>query len=246
MYLFIAFALVFLLTGIAFLAVTSNRSDNRYYNQRPLQTQISSNFDAYQQNPFSNFNTRQTKAQRPDRFRSRDASGAMIVAMLTMLGALAFVVRYDQDAKSIAKVETVNPELPNAAIKITRPLPDSNTLKPAGNPLLIPQETPDIAFEDTETTPKIQAKGVPRYQVYWVVWLNAYPTLEEATRLQRAFIGRPIRLALLPDGRYLAFIHYDNPNDNVLCSEDVNKHLSDLRPFGIYTARIVKNIGPVE
>lgn len=246
MYLFIAFALVFLLTGIAFLAVTSTRSDHRYHNPGALQTQISSNFDAYQQSPFSNFNDHQTRTQGPERYRNKDASGVMIVAMLAMLGALAFVARYDQAVKSIARVETVAPEQTMATVKTAHPLPDPSTLKPSENPLLIPQETPSIAFEETENTAQIQAKGVPLYQVYWVVWLNAYPTLGEAMRLQNAFIGRPIRLAILPDGRYLAFIHYDNPGDNVLCSEDVNKHLSDLRPFGIYTPRMVKNIGPVE
>jgi hypothetical protein len=246
MYLFIAFALVFLLTGIAFLAVTSTRSDHRYHNQSSLQTQISSNFDAYQQDPFSNFNAHQTNTQRPERYRNKDASGVMIIAMLGMLGALAFVVRYDQAVKSITRVETVTREQPMNAIKTVHPLPESNTLKPSGNPLLIPQEMPAIGFEEIDHAPQTQAKGAPLYQVYWVVWLNAYPTLGEATRLQNAFLGRPIRLAILPDGRYLAFIHYDNPNDNVLCSEDVNKHLADLRPFGIYTPRIVKNIGPVE
>lgn len=240
MYLFIAFALVFLVTGIAYLAVTSTRSDHRYH------TQISSNFDAYQQGPFSNFNTHQTNTQRPERYRSKDASGVMIVVMLAMLGVLAFVARYDQAVKSITRVETVDPEQHKAAIKTAHPIPDSSEIRPSDNPLLIPQETPTIAFEETDNTAQIQAKGVPLYQVYWVVWLNAYPTLGEAMRLQNAFIGRPIRLAILPDGRYLAFIHYDNPHDNILCSEDVNKHLTDLRPYGIYTPRIVKNIGPVE
>lgn len=244
MYPFIAFALVILVTGIAFVAVTSTRSDNRPFES--LQPHVVANFETHPQNPFSNFHETQTRHQRPERYRSQDSSGVMIVVLLAMLGALAFVARYDQDAKPIVCIDDAIPEQPAFGPKAVQPVEDFNNQTYRKNPLLISNETPSVSFDEGANDKQTQSKGVPLYQVYWVVWLNAYPTLKDAMRIQRAFLGRPIRLAILPDGRYLAFIHYDNPGDNILCAEDINKYLADLRPFGIYTPRMVKNIGPVE
>lgn len=236
-------ALVLLLTAIAVAAVANPGSGSR----RPFRSQPENYFEDSEIT--SSFEPQLIDYQQPappSHRRRGDSTFAVAFMMFASLGVLAVIARYDIPSATAGDIP--GPES-TPRIEVAADTPATKPVQrpqPAENVLLLPSPTPVVEPQDAKGDAPLQAKGVILFEVYWVVWLCAYPTLQEAERLQRAFPGRPIQLAVLPNGRFLAFIHYADRNDNVLCAEDVNKHLADLRPFGIYTPRVVRDIGPVE
>jgi hypothetical protein len=163
------------------------------------------------------------------------------MASIAALLALGYVAQIKENGNLVPNYGNGAPFTPFAI--------DTPTVKtvhlPIENPLVLPKPMP---FQSMDVNPQpVQYNTEENVQTtpFWVVYLKAYPTLEAAERLRYAFQMRPIGIALQPDSTFLAYIHYDDKADCRACARDLNRHLPDLRPFGIYSAREVVDIAPV-
>lgn len=104
------------------------------------------------------------------------------------------------------------------------------------NPLLEEQAMPTLEYDDP--APQSVESGVLP-EVKYIVWLFAYEQSKDAFRLKNTFRFRNIQVLPLQDGRYLAYIPFENKYAALQSVADLNRHLKDLSPFGIKTPRKV-------
>ncbi len=240
---FIAIALVIVFTVLVHSVFWSSRQPPQSP-QHPYQSYQQPNYPPYGneetphfQQPFFVFTTPQ---QPPPPSRNDANFRFVLVASIAALLALGYVAQINVKGDF---VQNYDKNLPVFPFKIDTP-PVKTVHLPIENPLVLPKPMP---FESMEHPQPVQYNTEEKVQTapYWVVYLKAYPTFEAAERLRDAFQMRPIGIALQPDSMFLAYIHYEEKADCRACARDLNQHLPDLRPFGIYTAREVKDIAPV-
>ena len=240
---FIAIALVIVFTVLVHSVFGSSRQPPQSP-QHPYQSYQQPNYPPYGneetphfQQPFFVFTT---PSHTPPPSRNDANFRFVLVASIAALLALGYVAQIKENGIFVPNYGNGAPFIPLAI--------DTPTVKtvhlPIENPLVLPKPMP---FQSMEHPQPVQYNTEENVQTapYWVVFLKAYPTLEAAERLRDAFQMRPIGIALLPDSTFLAYIHYEEKADCRACARDLNRHLPDLRPFGISSSPEVKNIAPV-
>lgn len=241
---FIAIALVIVFTVLVHSVFWSSRQPPQSP-QHPYQSYQQPNYPPYGneetshfQQPFFVFTTPPHTPQPP---RHDSSFRFVLMASIAALLALGYVAQIKENGNLVHNYGNGAPFIPFAI--------DTPTVKtvhlPIENPLVLPKSMP---FQSMDVNPQpVQYNTEENVQTipFWVVYLKAYPTLEAAERLRNAFHERPIGIALQPDSTFLAYIHYEDKADCRACARDLNRHLPDLRPFGIYTVREVVDIAPV-
>ncbi|MBU6341901.1 MAG: hypothetical protein KGS48_10430 [Bacteroidetes bacterium] len=161
---------------------------------------------------------------------------AFLLLAVLLFTTLDFLSRKDlrYDVQTPAAKGYAEPDTPRA---IMPPTPSQAPV--VYNPLLQPAS---YNFHDAENQ---ELEKPHREPPFWAVYLKAYPRLEEAEHLRNAFQQRPIGIAIRPDGSFLAYIHFDQLDDCRACARDINRHLLDLRPFGITKPLEIVDLAPV-
>jgi hypothetical protein len=241
---FLAIALVIVFTVLVHSVFWSSRqppqSPQHPYQsyQHPSYPPYGNEETSYFQQPFFVFTTPPHTATPP---RNDSNFSFILMASIATLLALAYVAKVKENGRFLQNYGNDAQVIPFRM--------DTPTIKtvqlPIENSMVLPKPMP-IQGMETDLHP-VQYNSEEKLQTapYWIVYLKAYPTREAAERLRNAFHKRPIGIALRPDSTFLAYIHYDDQEQCRVCARDLNQHLPDLRPFGIYTAREVVDIAPV-